>query len=425
PIAVARIDPILSPGQVGSHLHSFIGSDALAPTMDFAQTQTASCSQVYVKPDKSSYWQPKLFFQDPNNKTFTIVPESHRVLYYQNRASDPETGESDPSIIQEFPEDFRMIAGDAMQRAPAETEQLQNVIQWFCHGPDVQSSGFPNFTSCPDGLAASVQFPYCWNGDDIDINNPSAHVSYPNNSAGNAAVDSGACPSTHPKILPHIFIEFWFDTTSFDGLYTESDSPWVLAQGDPTGYGMHADFLNGWETGVLENAMKNCDIGESGRPLSECFDVYTDDERNACSVGQLVNEDVSGWLDALPGCNPLQDGPSMAVMKTGCGDDATLAVGGLPSGWTSSGCYTDALTPRSLSGITFAWWGEAMTSTGCANYCANQGFSIAGTENSSQCFCGNELSGSQAVDSGKCDMTCDGEDSQTCGGAAVLSVYSK
>ena len=95
----------------------------------------------------------------------------------------------------------------------------------------------------------------------------------------------------------------------------------------------------------------------------------------------------------------------------------------LPSGWTSAGCYSDALAPRSLSGITFAWWGQKITSSGCAQYCDTQGYSYAGTENGGQCFCGNELVQSEPQPSTDCDMPCEGSASEKCGGSARLNVF--
>ena len=95
----------------------------------------------------------------------------------------------------------------------------------------------------------------------------------------------------------------------------------------------------------------------------------------------------------------------------------------LPSGWTSAGCYSDALSPRSLSGISFAWWGEAMTSSGCAAYCSKMKYSMAGTENGGQCFCGNSLVQSKAMPSTSCKTPCQGDASQICGGPGMLSVF--
>lgn len=97
----------------------------------------------------------------------------------------------------------------------------------------------------------------------------------------------------------------------------------------------------------------------------------------------------------------------------------------LPSSWASAGCYSDAVSPRSLSGETLAWWGEKMTATGCANHCASKGFAISGVEFGQQCFCANSLDQSSKVDDSKCAMPCVGAAGQTCGGDGLLSVYTK
>lgn len=36
------------------------------------------------------------------------------------------------------------------------------------------------------------------------------------------------------------------------------EQPFVLAMGDPTGYGYHGDFLNGWDVPILQKAMETC-----------------------------------------------------------------------------------------------------------------------------------------------------------------------
>lgn len=95
----------------------------------------------------------------------------------------------------------------------------------------------------------------------------------------------------------------------------------------------------------------------------------------------------------------------------------------LPSGWASAGCVSDAVSPRSLSGIQFAWWGEKMTSSGCAKYCAARGFSIAGTENGGQCFCGNKLEKSEQKPDTDCSTPCEGNAKETCGGPGRMSLF--
>jgi WSC domain len=79
---------------------------------------------------------------------------------------------------------------------------------------------------------------------------------------------------------------------------------------------------------------------------------------------------------------------------------------------------------RSLSGITFANYGSKITSSGCAAYCVQKGYSIAGTEYAGQCFCGNQLVGSQKAAESVCNMPCEGNATEICGGSAALSVFA-
>lgn len=98
----------------------------------------------------------------------------------------------------------------------------------------------------------------------------------------------------------------------------------------------------------------------------------------------------------------------------------------VPVGWSYKGCYSDNVNARVLTGIEFADIGNhEVTNTKCTTYCDSKGYSLAGTEYGGQCFCGNELTGSSSLDNSKCDMPCEGDSTQTCGGSAALSVYSK
>ena len=129
-----------------------------------------------------------------------------------------------------------------------------------------------------------------------------------------------------------------------------------------------------------------------------------------------ASSSTPGVISAVPSA-----APSEAPSAPSTGNSSVT----IPSGWKDAGCYTDPVTPRALQGITFAWWGQKVTSSGCVKYCSDQGFSYAGTENAGQCFCGNELVGGQAAPSSDCNMPCSGSGDETCGGAARLSLYKK
>jgi hypothetical protein len=92
-----------------------------------------------------------------------------------------------------------------------------------------------------------------------------------------------------------------------------------------------------------------------------------------------------------------------------------------------AGCYTDNLNPRSLgtTGVLFAGIGAGkVTSTACVAYCANKGYNIAGTEFGNQCFCDNALTNSGVAPASVCNIPCEGDSGEICGGKAALSVFA-
>jgi hypothetical protein len=230
-----RLDPALYPGTQSPHLHSFDGGNALAAEMSFDTTQSSSCTTARIKPDKSLYWRPTLFWNG-NNTGFYRVPDKFLKIYY--KFGDAGNVRAN---VTEFPEDFSMIAGDPFKRADGDNPAG---IKWACLGENyarIDANGFPTgFTSCKEGLTSEITFPSCWNGKAMDPSNPRAHMAWP--TAGGTGLD--ACPDTHKHSrFPTIFIEFWYDVSAFDGQYSADSSPWVLANGDPTGFGFHADFV--------------------------------------------------------------------------------------------------------------------------------------------------------------------------------------
>jgi hypothetical protein len=131
-------------------------------------------------------------------------------------------------------------------------------------------------------------------------------------------VDNGLCPPTHPHHLISIFYEVWFYVNTFNAL--NDGGRFVLSNGDPTGYGLHGDFMNGWDSGVLSRAVNTC-TAQSG-VIEDCpvFNnenrFYTDDENNACFAPNPVsgeNDDPGAILAHLPGCVAVTDGPANAT----------------------------------------------------------------------------------------------------------------
>ncbi|OAL49925.1 hypothetical protein IQ07DRAFT_475557, partial [Pyrenochaeta sp. DS3sAY3a] len=328
-LSYQRLDPALYPGTQSPHLHSFDGGNGLAATTDFDQIQSSTCTTARIKPDKSLYWRPTLFWNG-NGTGYYRVPEKATKIYYKSGDGDKWAN------VTEFPENFNMLAGSPLKRSEGPNPAG---VRWACHQPDgksdaIFSDGFPTgFTSCKYGFASEVTFPSCWNGQKIDPKNPSAHMAYP---TGYSGVGVERCPETHRAArFPTIFIEFWYDVSPFDGKYDANSSPWAISNGDPTGYGFHADFLNGWEKGVLAKATAEqggcyCGCGCGQAEMEKCFgaeNVNKNDDPafKQCSAKDAFENENIPHVDTLPGCNPLQSGPASATVVTGPNCAATAA----------------------------------------------------------------------------------------------------
>ena len=77
--------------------------------------------------------------------------------------------------------------------------------------------------------------------------------------------NGGVCPQSHPKAIYSVFYEFFYDTAPYPDYQN-----WVYAMGDPTGYGLHADFINGWTNqNALAAAVTTC-TGPGGFNSPSC-----------------------------------------------------------------------------------------------------------------------------------------------------------
>jgi hypothetical protein len=114
----------------------------------------------------------------------------------------------------------------------------------------------------------------------------------------------GSCPSSHPVRMPTLFFEIVWDTRQFNNMWpTDGSQPFIFSQGDPTGFGQHADYVFGWDGDALQRAMDQCtDI--SGVP-EQCraLTVLSDSQINSCKQQVRVDEVVEGRCESTTsGC---------------------------------------------------------------------------------------------------------------------------
>ncbi|KAF2867803.1 hypothetical protein BDV95DRAFT_502105 [Massariosphaeria phaeospora] len=423
-----RLDPIVNPGGVASHVHTISGGSGFGPSMTFQQARDSKCSSCQIKEDMSNYWTPQLMVQMKDG-TFQPVPvqgdgddsNGGMTVYYLQRG---EKGEQ----LKAFPEGFRMLAGDPNRRNFTGDSDAKAINYNCLGGNKPETNELPNY-NCPGGLRAQVFFPSCWDGKNLDSDNHRSHMSYP---VGDHA-DSGACPSSHPVHLISIFFEILYDTPKFLDQWNGDQQPFVFSNGDKTGYGLHGDFVNGWDVDVLQKAVDTCTDNSGQVEKCGAVTMFTPDECKACKIPSVIDEPVDGILKALAGCNKISAGPEYAAPPKDCA--STAAIGAAAQNfvdltstkkWAYTGCGTDKYDKRTFTGKSTT--GDDMTVEKCVDFCSGAGFTYAGLEYGRECYCDNKLDKANAPKDGvmgSCTTKCSGNNKQFCGAAGALSIYHK
>jgi hypothetical protein len=228
---VARIapdDPIVFPGQPGaSHMHVFIGNTSVDAFSTQASLE-AGGTNCQLDRDKASYWMPEL--RDENGNAVTPF---HARAYY--RAATLGT-------VAHYPYGLRMIAGDGTATAP----QSKSIAGWQCRNvsPDTVAIGKQaTIPTCArnDVLEASVVFPNCWDGVNLDSPDHKSHMAYGN---------GDDCDAAHPVRLGALTIAYRYPPGT-------TNSRATLSAGG-SGLTLHADFWNAWHQPTLDALVDRC-----------------------------------------------------------------------------------------------------------------------------------------------------------------------
>ncbi|KAI1084314.1 hypothetical protein F5B20DRAFT_576451 [Whalleya microplaca] len=311
-LVVERLDPLVSPGLIQSpHIHQVAGGNSFNSTMtpaEFDPSVESTCTTCSFSEDFSNYWTANLYFK-ARNGTYKRVKqmvnlglqgEEGITVYY----IPPYDGRTK---VTAFKPGFRMLVGDPMLR------DSKNQQKQLCHrcytsvdqtpfggAPCADGSGMDTAAlppkSCAGGIRATITFPTCWDGKNLDTPDHKAHVAYP--TAGSFEMSS-ACPATHPVKLPQVMYEVMWDTREFNdpSIWPEDGSqPFVYSMNDDTGYGWHGDYLFGWKGDALQRAL------DARCTNDQCSQLQTQTpaEATACKKQQTVEENIEGWLTELP-----------------------------------------------------------------------------------------------------------------------------
>ncbi|PSR72463.1 hypothetical protein PHLCEN_2v11677 [Hermanssonia centrifuga] len=232
PVVRTRLDPILSPGSVSTHVHDVFGGSGFSANYDYNQATQAQCTTTVIPQDLSNYWVPSMYYVDPNNGSYTPMHSSMNIYYLVRPGSNNDT-------IHPFPAGLRMIAGNNERGVYNASNEADQAISYVCldynnnHGSDPDWAEREDFFDhqCPDGMRAQVFFPSCWDGQNLDSPDHQSHMAYPI-----GAYNTGLCPDSHPVHLLSLFYELTTPTGDFP--YNGAGT-WSFSNGDQKGLRFH------------------------------------------------------------------------------------------------------------------------------------------------------------------------------------------
>ncbi|KAH8090923.1 hypothetical protein HD553DRAFT_279680 [Filobasidium floriforme] len=431
-LEVTRLDPIINPGEVSSHMHTIIGGSNFDKTVDYASTQQGKCTTAPISIDKSSYWTPQLYSYSEGK--YTMIPASYVNTYYLPRSK---------KLPVAFPEGLRMVSGDPYRRTFDPKNPDHQAISFVCltgqsHSGDARYNQRNSFFEVPcDAMRMQVNFRQCGNGQ-LDSPDHKSHMAW-----ASGGLDGGDCPDTHPIAYPELFYEFVYPVGQFPFNTTAGAINWVLANGDTTGYGFHGDFISGWPhddgngVNVLESAIQTCN-GDTGLGIGGVLDdcpAFLPHINNAAAQAcipenPLVSENIGdhGPLDRLPGNNPLWVGtgpkPSFSDYTESAGFVDVQET--LTTGWSDLGCFAEPKGSRALTAASTT--SDSMTRNTCIAFCAGKGLQYAAVEYGRECYCDSQLRNgatlNATLDWYKCNMKCSASEYETCGGSATYELFN-
>lgn len=433
-VQVGRVDPVISYGTVANHVHKIAGAANIGLSSTYDSLQEAVCTSCTIQADKSAYWTPALYYQHADG-TYEEVANTGMAVYYLGRGADANGNK----VASPFPPGLKMLSGintartqDLAARTYGNSSYPSRLVSEavsmacinYTPGMGSETRNLTNM-DCPQGFRAQVHMQTCWDGKNLYLPDQ-LHVAHL------SQIDNGICPPTHPVLLPHLFYEVFYSVNDFLG----GGGRFVFANGDTTGYGFHGDFLNGWDTPTLTQAIDQCLIKNANGVVEDCPAFSASNNPKSAQICPERSpifpcEQVKGRIHRLPGCiTPTGYGHVVTSADITCpGGNAVscnAAVASEPLAWTGDatysplGCYTEATSGRALAEKSTS--SSNMTARGCKDYC--YGYKFFGVEFGQECYCANAMNaGAVTAGPSECDMDCSGDRWEVCGGRSRLNMF--
>lgn len=225
-------DFIVYPGQPDlAHAHMYWGADKV-DAFGIDPTSGGSCRGGAV--NLSAYWAPALL--TPEGK---VIPPTYVDVYYKASHYDL----NGTPFVNPPPKGLKLISGD--MRATPSAPQNKFRFYFTCGETDdtnSSSGGLPQ--NCSNAIIGMhIKFPQCWDGKNLDSADHKSHVVFP---------VSGACPATHPKLIPSISQHVYFRNVPAN---SRLSCDGATGQG---GFCLHSDLVVNWDEAIMQSMVTNC-----------------------------------------------------------------------------------------------------------------------------------------------------------------------
>ncbi|KAH7319166.1 hypothetical protein BKA65DRAFT_609130 [Rhexocercosporidium sp. MPI-PUGE-AT-0058] len=166
--------------------------------------------------------------------------------------------------------------------------------------------------------------------------------------------------------------------------------------------------------------------GSTVAPTIDCSFTCGGNLYEYCGAGnRLTVYALNGT--ALPSTSSVSSSSTQAPtgVSSSVSTSTAPASTGFPTGWTSQGCWVDGLNGRILKQQQPD--NAQNTLETCVRTCAGLGYTIAGAEYGTECYCDNFVynGGALATAQTDCNIPCPGKSSEMCGAGGRISMYSK
>jgi Domain of unknown function (DUF1996) len=222
-------DPIVFPGKPSAaHLHDFSGNTATDAYSTYEILLQAGTSCEHDS-DTAAYWTPTLFL----GRRAISYRDDSLDFYYRSRTNPL-------SAVHPFPPGLKIIAGSPHATGPRNIK----AVDWDCKdGGSDRDTNHP--VDCGTGfVSADIKFPDCWDGTRLDSRNHKRHMAY----SFEGKDGRFKCPESHPVAVPRLIFSLVWGVHAGTRIRLSS-GPY---------YTIHADFINSWQPGALEDLVTRC-----------------------------------------------------------------------------------------------------------------------------------------------------------------------